>query len=331
MKRRIPGAIAIAFAMAAVSVYSQAAPPTDADKDAMYRHVKAAQKIAGLDLYPHFAHRCLIDQTYRRTLSRHIQANAPIEPFKVFDNLYFVGQNAVSSWALQTSEGLIVFDTLNSADEAKTYIAEGLVKLGLKPADIKYIVITHGHGDHYAGAKYLKATYGARIMASKIDWDVMARAASRSGGPSGWAESVPSHDLDIEDGQRFTVGDTTLTFYITPGHSPGTVSTIFTVADEGEAHVVAMFGGLGTPSSAEDKKKHVASLTRFRTIAEAAGADALIANHQTQDLSLAKLELLRLRRSGDPNPYVIGKDAYLRYLDVQRECTLYAMSREGQK
>jgi metallo-beta-lactamase class B len=85
------------------------------------------------------------------------------------------------------------------------------------------------------------------------------------------------------------------------------------------------------PSSVEDKKVHLASLARFRKIAQAAGVDTLIANHQTQDLSLHKLEILRLRRSGDPNPYVIGKDAYLRYLDIQSECTLYAMAREGQK
>ena len=78
-------------------------------------------------------------------------------------------------------------------------------------------------------------------------------------------------------------------------------------------------------------KQHIASLTAFRTVASAARVDVLIANHQTQDLSLHKLEMLRLRRAGDPNPYVIGNDAFLRYLDIQRECTLYAMAREGQR
>jgi len=57
----------------------------------------------------------------------------------------------------------------------------------------------------------------------------------------------------------------------------------------------------------------------------------LIANHQTQDQSVDKLELLRLRRAGDPNPYVIGKEAYLRLLDVMSECTLFAEARAGQK
>jgi metallo-beta-lactamase class B len=106
---------------------------------------------------------------------------------------------------------------------------------------------------------------------------------------------------------------------------------IFSTTDGGERHVVGMFGGLGTPANAADKKAHIASLARFGTIADAAGVDSLIANHQTQDLSLAKLELLRLRRSGDANPYVVGRGPFLRYLDIQSECTAYAMAREGQR
>ena len=119
------------------------------DRDAMYRHLKMARRIAGLDLCPHFAHRCLVDQTYRRTISRSIQADGAVEALQVFDNLYFVGQNAVSAWALRTNLGIIIFDALNDADDAKTYIANGLVKLGLNPADIKYVVITDAHGNHF--------------------------------------------------------------------------------------------------------------------------------------------------------------------------------------
>jgi len=298
-------------------------PAPTPDRDAMYQHLKQAQLIAGLDLYPYFAHRCLVDQTYRRTISRSIQADGAIEPLQVLDNLYFVGQNAETAWALRTSAGIVVFDAMNDANEAKTYIVGGLVKLGLNPADIKYVVITHAHRDHFGGAAFLKAEYKATLLASRIDWDVMAKAAPAAG--------APSRDREIVDGERLSVGDTVLQFSVTPGHTPGTVSTIFTSTDQGRRHVVGFFGGLGTPASAEDKKKHIASLTAFRAAAFAAGADVLIANHQTQDLSLHKLELLRLRRPGDPNPYVMGNDAFLRYLDIQRECTLYAMAREGQK
>jgi metallo-beta-lactamase class B len=296
---------------------AQGGPPSPTpDREAMYQHLKKAQEIAGQDLYAHFAHRCLVDQTYRRTISRSIQATGAIEPLRVFDNLYFVGQNAVSSWAISTSAGIIVIDTLNSAEEARTHIAGGLAKVGLNPADIKYAILTHAHGDHVNGAAYLQDTYAAQTMASKTDWEAI-RGLKRG--------------LDIEDGQRLTIGNTTITFYVTPGHTAGTVSMIFSTTDGAQNHVVGMFGGLGTPASAADKKTHIASLARFRTIANAAGVDSLIANHQTQDLSLAKLELLRLRRPGDANPYVVGKGGFLRYLDIQSECTAYAMAREGQR
>jgi metallo-beta-lactamase class B len=305
----------------------------NADREAMYDHMKKAMDAAGVDLYADFRHRCLFNPTYGTSLGRHNEWPAAIEPFKVFDNLYFLGQNAVSAWALTTSEGTILFDTLNSADEAKTYIAGGLAKLGLKPTDVKYIVITHGHGDHFNGAKYLHDTYGAKVMASRVDWDAITRPSGRGAGVPGSSSPEPrlEHELDIEDGQRFVLGDTTLTFYITPGHTPGTVSAIFKTTDGGVPHVVGFFGGLGTPASAEAKKQMVLSFDRFAAIASGAGVDTLVANHQTQDHARDNLELLRLRRAGDANPFVIGKDAYQRYFRVQRECTLYAMARLGQK
>jgi metallo-beta-lactamase class B len=331
MPRRITARHLASFACAAtvaasagIAARAQGGRPSPApDRDAMYQHLKQAQLIAGLDLYPYFAHRCLVDQTYRRTISRSIQADGAIEPLQVLDDLYFVGQNAATAWALRTSAGIVVFDALNDANEAKTYIVGGLVKLGLKPADIKYVVITHAHRDHFGGAAFLKAEYNATLLASAIDWDVMAKAAPAAG--------APPRDREIKDGERLTVGDTVLQFRVTPGHTPGTVSSIFAANDRGRRHVVGFFGGLGTPGSAEDKRTHVASLAAFRADALAAGVDVLIANHQTQDLSLHKLELLRLRRDGDPNPYVIGNEAFVRYLDIQRECTLYALAREGQK
>jgi metallo-beta-lactamase class B len=356
---RLGAAIAVSVSLASVLVGAQVSSGTGFE-DAMYRHLKKAQEIAGQDLYPHFAHRCLIDQTYRRTISRSIQATGAIEPLQVLDNLYFVGQNAASSWAVRTSAGIVVIDTLNSAEEAKTYIVGGLQKLGLDPAQIKYVLITHAHADHFNGARFLQETYGATVWASKVDWDTMmgargagaaddgaapARGRGARGGvtgarggrggsdPAGPPQSAarPVRGVDLADGQTLTIGDTRFTFHVTPGHTAGTVSTIFTATDRGARRVVGMFGGLGTPASAEDKKAHIASLTRFKGIAEKAGVDTLIANHQTQDLSLAKLELLRLRRAGDPNPYVVGRRQFLRYLDIQSECTAYAMARERQQ
>jgi metallo-beta-lactamase class B len=355
MKRMLCSAVVAAMLLIiATPIYAQPRPGIPSDTEGMYQALKKAREIAAWDLFPYYAHRCVVDQTYRQTISRGVQASNPIEPLKIFDNVYFVGQNAVSSFIIKTSAGLIVFDTLNSPDEAKTYIVGGMQKLGLNPADIKYVFISHSHGDHYAGAQYLKDTYGAKLVASKIDWAVMDKsreeaaktAANPAPKPAAPAQpgqparrtaprwSPPTHDAtDISidtDGQKWVVGDTTFTLYITPPHAPGVLSPIFNVYDHGVKHVAAVYGGLGTPASEEDKKIHIAQLARYMQIAKAAGVDVLLSTHQTQDQAIWKLEELRLRHPGDPNPYVIGADRYQRYLRLQQACTEYAAAQQGQ-
>ena len=132
------------------------------------------------------------------------------EPVKVFDNLYFLGQTEYSVWAVTTSEGIIVIDTIfdYSVEEE---VAGGLKKLGLDPATIKYAVVTHPHPDHHGGAKFLQDRYGTRVIMSAADWDFLDRTSG----------TKPKRDMVATDGQKLTLGDTTLTLYITPGHTRG--------------------------------------------------------------------------------------------------------------
>lgn len=302
------------------------------DRAAMYEHLKAARAIAGDDLYAHYVHRCIMDQTYRRTISRGLQAHNALPATRVFDELYFVGENAVSAWLLDTGDGYILFDAMYQPQDIEKIIEPGMRSLGLDPAKIRYMVITHAHGDHFGGARYLKERYGTRLMASQADWDDMADQAAhpRPGMPPEWARLVPARDMVIEDGQVFALGKMKLTFHLTPGHTPGTVSTVFGVHDGGAPHQVGFFGGLGTPETAQGKRAIIASLEKFKPVVRAARLDVLIANHPTQDQSIPKLAELGLRKAGDPNPYVIGVERYLRYLSLQQECTKFAAAQQGQ-
>ena len=119
-----------------------------------------------------------------------------------------------------------------------------MVKLGLDPHDIKYIVITHEHGDHYGGARYLQKTYGAKVVASAIAWQGMADTFASHNG-LGSRLPIPDKDIVMDDGRTLTLGNTTVTFYITPGHTKGVLSAIFPVTDNGGRHVVGYFGGNG--------------------------------------------------------------------------------------
>lgn len=285
-----------------------------------------ARQLAGDDLFPDMIHRCIISPVYN-TRVRGIQHDGWIPPTKLFDNLYSVGQNAVSAFALVTSDGIVLFDALNNEDEAKNLLVPNLQSLGLDPKAIKYIVITHGHGDHYGGAPYLAKTYGARVLASKIDWDAMDKLRGRSdGGPFG---APPARDMEIADGQKMKVGDTEMTFYVTPGHTDGVLSTLFKVRESGRSFTVGFFGGTGGGGDEQHLRNQVTSLARWMQITKTAGADVVIANHPLHDRGIENNELLRYRVTGDSNPYVVGKDKYQRYMAVQQQCARVQLARLG--
>ncbi|MBN8817247.1 MAG: MBL fold metallo-hydrolase [Sphingomonas sp.] len=290
-------------------------------------YLARARAVAGDDLRADFIHRCITDARYRQRANA-LQFDGMLGPAKVFDQLYFVGQNAVSAWALDTPDGIIVFDALNNEAEARDILVPAMRQMGLDPARIRYVVITHSHGDHYGGAAWLRETYRARLVSSDLDWKAMDELRRDGGGPARFAPP-PARDLTIADGEVLTLGGTRLQFFVTPGHSVGTVSTIFPVTDGGARHMVGFFGGFGAPRDPLQRYVHIASMNRFRQLAGAAGVDAMIANHPLQDGAFEKMELLRYRRPGDGNPFVIGRDRYDRYLQVQMLCSQLGLVRAG--
>ena len=254
------------------------------------------------------------------------------EPVKVFDNLYFLGQTEYSAWAVTTSAGVIIIDTIfdySIEDE----VAGGLKKLGLDPATIKYAIVSHGHGDHSGGAKFLQDKYGTKVILTAEDWDLL----DRSNG------TKPKRDMVATDGMKLTLGDTTLTLYKTPGHTLGTISTLIPVKDNGVPHLAAYWGGSAfnwvngpqnyiTPDRPDRFwfKTYSDSAKRFRDIASTAGADIILSNHTNFDGSKTKLPALAARKPGQQNPYVVGKEGVMRYLTVADECAQAGLARVTQ-
>lgn len=244
------------------------------------------------------------------------------EPVKVFDNLYFVGQSEFSAWAVTTSAGIILIDTIFDYS-VEDEVAGGLKKLGLDPESIKYAIVSHGHADHSGGAKFLQDRFGTRIILTAADWDLLDRSTGVK----------PRRDMVATDGQKLTLGDTTLTMYLTPGHTLGTISTLIPVKDNGTPHLVAEWGGTmfnwlrnRTAYITPDRpdrfwfETYSQSARRFRDVVRTAGADVLISNHTAYDGSKAKLPAVKQRKPGDPNPYVIGPERVQRYLTTVDEC-----------
>jgi metallo-beta-lactamase class B len=232
------------------------------------------------------------------------------EPVKVFDNLYFFGQSEYAVWAITTSQGIIVLDTIFDYS-VEDEVAGGMKKLGLDPANIKYAVVSHAHPDHDGGAKFLQDHYGTRVIMSPADWDVLDKRT---------IGAKPKRDMEATDGQKLTLGDTTLTLYITPGHTPGTISTLFPVKDNGKPHLAALWGGVGLNPDRERVQLYIQSAQRFSGIVKQAGADIILANHTDWDRSKINLAVLAKRAPGSPNPYIVGNTKALNFLKVAEEC-----------
>jgi metallo-beta-lactamase class B len=231
------------------------------------------------------------------------------EPMKVFDNLYFVGQSEYSAWAITTTDGIILIDTLFDYSVEEEVVA-GLKKLGLDPATIRYAVVTHPHPDHHGGAKLLQDRFKTRVVMSAADWDVIDKLNG----------TKPARDMVATDGQKLTLGDTTITLYVTPGHTPGTLSVVIPVRDGTTRHTAALWGGTGLNADRESLEAYVQSAQRFDTIARQANADILLSNHTDWDGTKVYMPQLAKRAPGSRHPYVVGAEGVRRYLEVAREC-----------
>ena len=298
-------------------------------------HVAAAKAMAaepGLnDLTPTFKLLC----TERKPMEQRAAAASPanpriprvpersqwyVEPVKVFDNLYNVGTEWYV-WAVKTSNGIILLNA--GRDYAAESVVEGLQKMGLDPASVKYIVLHNADPANYGAAKLFQERYHSRILTSEADWNVIAQSNEAP------ERLKPRKDMVVKDGQKLTLGDTTLTIYITPGNDSGTLSTVVPLRDGNQRHAGLMVGGrdwdvaeqgvVYFPSEEVAIKTWIASANRLRNIASKSNADVFLTVRGLYDQEKEKARALKTRLPGDPHPYV-NRNAVDRYLHVISEC-----------
>jgi len=301
-----------------------------ADTAAAAIHVRAAAALARDDLKtPLFL--CRADSITVVKENLVAGSKAWLEPTQAFDNLYYVGNQFVGVWVLRTDAGLILFDSSTSADEAQHQLVPGLIKLGLNPTDIKYVVVTHGHWDHFGGAAYLQQAYGAHVALSLADWDLIEKLPANSLETSN--HPIPHRDIVVTDGQKLTLGHTSVTLYVTPGHTPGTVSAILPVKEGGLTHLLSLFGSVAFPPTlaSTDRtgglRKYDESVQRFAKISREAGAEGILNTHVFADGTLERLAAVKTRKAGTPNPFLTGADFTRRYYGVLHECLQAAQLR----
>lgn len=233
------------------------------------------------------------------------ERSAPLEaqrkaPFKLFDNVHYVGLQTVSTYLVTTSAGLVLID----AGYAQTvdWLLEGVRSSGFNPADIKFVFVTHAHLDHAGGAARVKQVSGARIGLSAEDWAVIERQQKN---PQQSQNFPPlARDLVLKDGEAITVGDQTFKFYVTPGHTPGATSVEFQARDGARSHRVVVPGGLGLQYAPEFGPMFKSSITRLKGLGP---WDVALGNHPfLAPKDLGEIEGELKTRGQRPHPAVLG-------------------------
>jgi metallo-beta-lactamase class B len=215
----------------------------------------------------------------------------------------------VGAWAITTSDGIVLFDTLNNTEEARDILIPGLRKLGLDPAQIKYVVIGHGHNDHAGGGLYLQNTYSPKVLMGAPDWDALT--AQRSDRPR------MKRDLDVTAIQMITLGDTTMTLILTPGHTPGAIAMILPVKHQGRTHTATIWGG--TPSPTEES---VAAFEQLFDVARKQNAETALGNHPGLLINTVPLmESLHQQYPTGSHPLLYGPERFSRYMSIMLECS----------
>lgn len=244
------------------------------------------------------------------------------EPAKVADNLYFLGTKIHSSWAIVGSQGIILIEGLFDY-AAKDEILDGMKKLGLDKNKVKYVILSHAHADHDGGARLLQDEIpGAHLIYGAEDWDAVDKSTNHAGGK-------PRRDVTGDDGMKVSVGDASLQIVTMPGHTPGTLSYLFEVRDNGKPLRIAYVGGTAVPfnGSAAYYDGYIASSRKMAKAAASYGATALLSNHSEFDDAYYKAHTAASRQPGEANPFDVGADAVARYFTVVQSCVAAARIR----
>jgi metallo-beta-lactamase class B len=196
-------------------------------------------------------------------------------------------------------------------------VVEGLKRLGLDPANVEYVLLGHGHADHFGGAAHLQQRYGARVATTAADWDLI-HPPGRPADPA-----RPTRDLVISEREPLTVGDVTVTIVEIPGHTAGSLAYIFPVREGGQTRMAGLFGGtillvdrIPTPGL----KQYVASIAHYLDVARRMKVEVAVQNHPIFDRSPERFAALKTRGAGAPHPFQVTTDSYATFWGIISEC-----------
>jgi metallo-beta-lactamase class B len=240
----------------------------------------------------------------------------PMVPTRLFDQFFYVGTKSVGAYLLGTDDGLVMIDTGWSEKDCALFV-EDMNKLRINPQEIKLILLTHEHIDHYGGVPYLKSKVcpKAKVALSLLGWNYMMTRPVEMGFGNPRPKSI---DIFLKDGDRITQGETTIQVVATPGHTPGCMSFIIPVTDNGKPHTIGLMGGVAVPLSWNEAFLYYSSIDYFMEFAKQAHCDIGLGTHAAY--LEGDMKAVRSRKPSEPNPLIIGTKRFeTEYLQRYRD------------
>lgn len=248
----------------------------------------------------------------------------PTEPFRVADNLYYVGSAGLSSWLITTPKGHILIDA--PMDQNVDLIEANIRKLGFKVTDVEVLLNSHAHFDHAAGFARLKKDSGAILAASAGDREALEKGVYPGSEGVAFLKFPPVKvDHVLKDGDTVRHGGMVLTAHITPGHSPGCTTWTFPLKVDGKVRKVVYYCSTTVAANRlAPKEQYKGIVADYRRSFAALGklkADIFLAPHSEQfDLDAKRAKL----KPGAPNPFVdpteLGRTVAAQKVAFEKAC-----------
>lgn len=234
---------------------------------------------------------------------------------QIFDDVWFVGNHYVGQYLIKTPDGFVQVDSGNSAIEVQTFNYAAMQSLGLSATyPLKAVFLTHGHGDHDGGAKWLLDNLGARSYLGSAD------NINKSYAPI----PIDSTDLSM---RQMSIGGKTFWILPTPGHTPGSTSAVLEVKDHGVTRRVLINGGQSMTSSIPQVAQYLDSIERTYSMADVLHVEGVMTPHIYWDGEGAKLDEINATGRTNPSQHIYGHDSVMRQLAVARECSAAWLTR----
>ncbi len=245
-----------------------------------------------------------------------------VEPFRIYGNLYFVGNKSVGAHLIDTGAGLLLIDTTYPTTAAM--LIQSIWELGFDPRNIRCILHTHGHFDHFGATDLLKEISGAKTYLGEGDV-VMFRekpdlALTEGSGCRYFTHFKP--DVAMKDGDVITLGNTSVRIATTPGHSDGVISFFTEIEENGVRLTAGMHGGAGLNTMCRtfiDRYQNGHCRKEFLDGMDKVyeeQVDIMLGNHSGHNQTVEKRQFM-LEHPQEPNPF-IDPGEWKRYLDFVR-------------